>query len=135
MKTKKEEFYIFGYISIFLVMTIGAFVWQVFMPSLAEKYSLWNGSRGWQTEIALWNAGIDIGIICTLLKKNIEWGKILVIISCALCILLGGHHLLYALSKSDGVKTLHWLGAIEVLGIGGGLGILSIIKGKVFLKH
>jgi hypothetical protein len=132
VKQKKDEFYIFGYILVFFVMTAGAFIWQFFMPSLAEKYSLWNGSKGWQTEIAFWNVGIDIGILYTLWKRNIEWGKILCLVSCSLCILLGGHHLFYALSKSGGIKTLHWIGAIEVLGIGGGLGIFSIVKGGFF---
>lgn len=131
MKKHGKEFYVFGYILIFLFMTIGAFIWQFFMPSVADKYSLWNGSVGWQTEIALWNVGVDMGIIWTLWKRNIEYGKILVLISFSLCVLLGGHHLIYALSNSTGTKTLHWLGAIEVLGIGGITGIIAIIKGKI----
>lgn len=134
MKKCEKGFYIFGYLLIFLFMTIGAFIWQFFMPSVANKYSLWNESIGWQTEIALWNIGIDIGIIWTLWKRNIEYGEILVLVSFSLCILLGGHHLIYILSNSAGIRTLHWIGAIEVLGIGGITGLIAIIKGEIFKK-
>ena len=93
---------------------------------------MWNFSKGWQTEIALWNVGIDIGIVVTLLKRNIEYAKILSIVSLSLCILLGGHHLIYALTATNGNTSLHWMGVIEVLLIGGGTGIAAIIKSECF---
>ncbi len=86
-------------------MTVGAFVWQMFFPNVAETFSLWRMSRGWQTEIALWNVGIDVGIVITLVKRNIEYAKILTLISVVLCILLGGHHLIYALATTNGIMT------------------------------
>lgn len=95
-----------------------------------KKLFCWGLNRGWQTEIALWNAGIDVGIVITLVKRNIEYAKILTIISCSLCILLGGHHLVYAFAVNAGNTGLHWMGAIEVLLIGGGAGIAAIIKSR-----
>ncbi len=129
---RKEKF-LFYYLLLFLLMTVGAFSWQIFYPSaVAENYSVWGFNRGWQTEIALWNVGIDVGIVITLLKRNVEYAKILTIISCALCILLGGHHLAYALTAESGNTTLHWMGTIEVLAVGGGAGIFAIIKSRCF---
>lgn len=131
----KKENYLFFYLLLFLLMTAGAFVWQMFFPDAAEKFSVWGLSRGWQTEIALWNVGIDVGIIITLVKRNVEYAKILTIVSVSLCILLGGHHLIYAFAAAAGNTSLHWMGAIEVLLIGGGAGIAALIKSRCFKKE
>lgn len=48
-----------------------------FFLNMAETLSVWRVSQGWQTEIALWNVGIDIGLLITLIKQNIEYAKIL----------------------------------------------------------
>jgi len=130
----KKEKYLYYYLVLFLLMTVGAFVWQMFFPDIAVKFSVWGFSRGWQTEIALWNVGIDIGIVITLIKRNIEYAKILSVISVSLCIMLGGHHLIYALTATSGNASLHWMGAIEVLLIGGGLGIFAINRSRCFKK-
>lgn len=132
----RKERFLFYYLWLFLLMTVGAFVWQMFFPSIAESISVWGVSRGWQTEIALWNVGIDIGIILTLIKRNVEYAKVLTIISLSLCILLGGHHLIYALTQTTNANIgLHWAGAIEVLLIGGGSGIFAIVKSGCFKRH
>lgn len=131
----RKEKYLYFYLLLFLLMTLGAFVWQMFFPNVAETFSVWGMSRGWQTEIALWNVGIDVGIMITLVKHNIEYAKILTLISVILCILLGGHHLIYALATTNGNTTLHWMGAIEVLFIGGGAGITALIKSQCFKKQ
>jgi hypothetical protein len=131
----RKEKYLFLYLLLFLLMTVGAFIWQIFFPDVAEKYSVWGLSRGWQTEIALWNVGIDVGIVITLIKRNIEYAKILTIISITLCILLGGHHLIYALTATTGNTSLHWMGTIEVLFIGRGAGIAAIIQSRCFKKR
>lgn len=131
----RKEKYLFLYLILFLLMTVGAFVWQMFIPSVAENLSVWGINRGWQVEIALWNVGLDIGILITLIKRNIEYAKILTIISFSLCILLGGHHLIYALTATSGNTTLHWMGAFEVLLLGGGAGIFAIIKSKCFKRN
>lgn len=125
--------YLFLYLTLFLLMTMGAFFWQMFLPQVADQYSVWSASRGWQTEIALWNVGIDIGIVITMIKKNVDYAKILTVISTVLCVLLGGHHLIYAL-VSKGSTLLHWIGAVEVLLIGGGTGIFAIIRSGTFKK-
>lgn len=131
----RKERFLFYYLWLFLLMTAGAFVWQMFFPNIAESMSVWGISRGWQTEIALWNVGLDIGIVLTLIKRNVEYAKILTIISLSLCILLGGHHLIYALTRTNANIGLHWAGAIEVLLIGGGFGIFAIIKSGCFKRH
>lgn len=131
----KKEKYLFYYLIIFLIMTVGAFTWQVFFPSIAKNYSVWGLSRGWQIEIALWNVGIDIGIVITLLKRNVEYAKILSIVSFFLCVMLGGHHLYYALTATSGNTALHWMGTFEVLLIGGGAGIAAMIKSQSFKKQ
>ncbi len=130
----KKENYLFFYLILFLLMSAGAFIWQVFIPNIAENYSVWGFSRGWQTEIALWNLGVDIGISITLIKRNVEYAKILTIISVFLCIMLGGHHLIYALATTNGNTSLHWMGAIEVFFVGGGTGVFAIIKSHCFKK-
>ncbi|MTK10092.1 MAG: hypothetical protein F8N38_23845 [Hungatella sp.] len=131
----RKEKYLYLYLLLFLLMTIGAFVWQMFFPHVAETFSVWRMSRGWQAEIALWNVGIDLGIVITLIRRNIEYAKILSLISVVLCILLGGHHLIYAVTATSGNITLHWMGAIEVLLIGGGTGIFALIKSDCFKKE
>jgi len=131
----KKEKYLFYYLFLFLIMTVGAFIWQVFFPNIAKDFSVWGVNRGWQTEIALWNVGIVVGIVITLLTRNVEYAKILSIVSLVLCILLGSHHLIYALTATSGNTALHWLGAIEVLFIGGGAGIAAIIKSQCFKKQ
>lgn len=93
------------------------------------------GDTGWQTKIALWNVGIDVGIIITLFKRNVEYAKILSIISFLLCIMLGGHHLIYTLTATSGNTSLHWMGAIEVLLVGGVAGICAILKSGCFSKQ
>lgn len=129
----KRPNYLFLYLDLFLLMTVGAFFWQMFFPQVADWYSVWPSSRGWQEEIALWNVGIDLGIVITLLKRNVEFAKILAVISTALSILLGGHHLIYAI-VSGGSTLLHWLGAAEVFLLGGGTGIFAIIQSGMFKK-
>lgn len=132
----RKERFLFYYLWLFLLMTVGAFVWQMFFPGIAESMSVWGISKGWQTEIALWNVGIDIGIILTLVKRNVEYAKVLTIISLSLCILLGGHHLIYALTQTTNANTgLHWAGAIEVLLVGGGAGIFAIVKSDCFQRN
>lgn len=130
----RKEKYLFFYLLLFLLMSVGAFVWQIFFPNIAENFSVWGFNRGWQTEIALWNVGVDIGITITLIKRNVEYAKILTIISTSLSIMLGGHHLIYALTATSGNTSLHWMGAIEVLLIGGGSGIFALIKSRCFKK-
>lgn len=128
----KKDRMLFYYLILFLLMTLGAFTWQMFFPSVAGQFSLWGFSRGWQTEIALWNLSLDVGIIVTLLQRNKEYAKVLALVSTLLCLTLGGHHLLYALSAMDGNKALHWMGAVEVLLVGGGAGIYALVKSQAF---
>ncbi|MFD1412488.1 hypothetical protein [Oceanobacillus jeddahense] len=124
---------LFIYLFIFLVMTLGAASWQILIPDIAEKYSSWNLSTGWQREIALWNIGVDLAIIVTLIKRNTEYAQILTFMATALCFLLGMNHFISALTYSSNT-ALHWLGAIEVLGIGTVFGLYALYKSKFFSK-
>ncbi|ERK31768.1 hypothetical protein [Clostridium intestinale] len=134
MKNKIEHNILFIYLSIFLLMTIGAFLWQFFMPDIAEKYSTWNTSKGWQREIALWNLSIDFAIVITLIKKDIKYAEILTVIATILCFLLGVNHFISAITATEGSTALHWMGTIEVLLFGTGFGILAIYK-AFFLRR
>lgn len=42
----KKEKYLFFYLFLFLLMTAGAFVWQMFFPDVAEKLSVWGAQPG-----------------------------------------------------------------------------------------
>ncbi|NLY89921.1 MAG: hypothetical protein GX085_09975 [Firmicutes bacterium] len=131
----RKEKYLFYYLLLVLLMSAGAAVWHIFLPNLAESFSVWGVNRGWQTEISLWNIGLIAGIVITLLSRNVEYAKILSIISVSLCILLGIHHLVYALTATNGNTGLHWLGAVEVLLLGSAAGIIAIIKSRCFKEQ
>jgi hypothetical protein len=131
----RKEKYLYLYLLLFLFNDCRCICMADVFPNVAETFSVWRMSRGWQTEIALWNVGIDTGIVITLVKRNVEYAKILTLVSVVLCILLGGHHLIYALAPTDGNTTLHWMGTIEVLFIGGGAGIAALIKSHCFKKQ
>ncbi|WP_286908317.1 hypothetical protein [Clostridium sp. UBA1652] len=134
MKNKIEHNILFIYLTIFLVMTVGAFLWQFFMPDIADRYSTWNISRGWQREIALWNLSIDFAIVITLIKKDIKYAEILTIMATILCLLLGINHFISAITATKGSTALHWMGTIEVLLFGTGFGIIALYK-SFFLKR
>lgn len=134
MNNKKQSNILFIYLIIILVMTMGAFFWQFFMPNIAAKYSTWNMSRGWQREIALWNVGVDFAIIITLIKRNIEYAEILTFLATCLCLLLGINHFISAITASNGNTTLHWMGTIEVLVLGTGFGVFALYKAHFFTK-
>ncbi len=134
MKNKNKSNILFIYLATFLVMTIGAFFWQFFMPEIATKYSTWNMSSGWQREIALWNLGVDIAIIITLVKKNIDYAEILTFMATILCFVLGINHLVSAITTTSGNATLHWLGTIEVFAFGTGFGIIALYNSS-FLSN
>lgn len=127
---KKNHKILFIYLFFVLVMTVGAAVWQLVLPNLATKYSAWNMSIGWQREIALWNVGVDLAIIVTLIKKDVKFAQILTFAATALCFLLGGNHLITAMTSS-GQTNLHWLGAIEVLGLAG-FGFFALYNTRFF---
>jgi hypothetical protein len=130
MSGKKQNI-LYVYLTIFLICTAGAFLWQLFFPDIAAGYSSWNTSEGWQREIALWNAGLDIAIIITLIKKNDRYAEILTLTSTILCLLLGVNHFMTAVT-SKGNTFLHWVGTIEVFGLGFGLGLAALCRSSFF---
>lgn len=61
-------------------------------------------------------------------KERKIFVSLFAIISVVLYILLGGHHLIFVVTSTNGNITLHWMDAIEVLFIGGGAGNFALIK-------
>lgn len=100
-------------------------------PEIFSNYFVWFSSMGWQIEIELWNIGIGIGILITLIKWKVEYAEILTIIATILCFLLGGHHFYYAITSTNGNTLLHWIGTVEVMFFGGIAGLLAITKSKI----
>jgi hypothetical protein len=78
-------------------------LWQFLIPDIAEKYSTWNLSKGWQREIALWNLSVDLAIIITLAKKDIKYAEILTFMATVLCFLLGSNHFISAITATKGI--------------------------------
>jgi len=119
------------YLVFMLIACIGAFIWQFCLPYLGGKFTSWGNNVGWQREIALWNIGIICVIILTLIKKNIEYMKILTVQSTVLCWLLGINHLISLLHNFSFAYVIHIMGVFEVLFLGGIWGIILLIKSKI----
>lgn len=97
------------------------------MADVVAKYSTWNLSKGWQSEIALWNVGIDIAIIITLINKNDSYARILAFMVSVLCLLLGLNHIVAAIKATRSDIFIHY--------IVGSLNILSTILGSYALTR
>ena len=110
----------------------GALIWQFFLPGLAESFSAWGCSPGWQREIALWNVGIIMGILTAVIKQNMACMKVMLIQSAALCWLLGINHFLTLLSHVSSRYIIHVLGVFEVMILGGVWGTALLLQLK---KH
>lgn len=117
MKIKNKSKILYIYISIFLFFSIISFFAQFFMADTVAKYSTWNLSRGWQSEISLWNVGIDIAIIITLINKNDSYAKILAFMITILCLLLGINHIIAAIKSTKYNIIIHYIvGPLNILG-------------------
>ena len=118
------------YLIFMLIACGGAFIWQFCFPNLGGELTSWAKSVGWQREIALWNIGIISAIIVGLVKKNVEYLKILTFQSTVLCWLLGGNHLISLLMDFSLTYTMHILGIFEVLLVGGIWGTVLLCKSR-----
>lgn len=118
------------YLIFMLLAYSGAFLWQMFLPSLANDYSTWGTSIGWQREIALWNIGIITAIIYAFVKKAASYKRILTLQSFVLCAALGLNHAFSLLTNFSLQHTLHILGVFEVLIIGGIWGSIVFFTSK-----
>ena len=129
---KKEDFlrHYSYYLIFMLIACSGAFIWQFFFPKAGGQWTSWDGSLGWQREIALWNIGIISAIIITLVKQNIEYMKILTIQSTVLCWALGANHLVSLLQDFSITYIIHIAGIFEVLLLGGVWGTVLLYKYK-----
>ena len=127
---KKDSIKFFCWYLIFIAIACsGACIWQFFMPQIAADLSRWGIAIGWQHEIALWNIAFIIGILIALFSKSIKMLQLMTVQATVLCILLGGHHLLTVLDYPASLNSMvHWLGVVEVLGIGGGWGSFLLVK-------
>lgn len=133
MKPSKEGIAIrhYRYYLIFMLIACGgAFIWQFFWPDLSGRLTSWGSNTGWQREIALWNIGIIGAIITALIKKNIEYMKILTLQSTVLCLLLGTNHLISLINDFSLTYSMHILGVLEVLLLGGIWGVILLWKSR-----
>lgn len=118
------------YLIFMLTACGGACIWQFFLPNLGGHFTSWENSIGWQREIALWNIGIISAIIVALVKKNIEYMKILTFQSTVLCLVLGANHLISLLQDFSLTYVIHIAGIFEVLLLGGIWGTILLYKSK-----
>ena len=118
------------YLCFILLACFGAFVWQLFIPNMAESYSSWGSNRGWQSEIALWNIGIISAIFYTFMKKSREIARVLTLQGLILFFVLGINHLLTLIKNYQPIFFIHWLGIFEVLIIEGIWGLIVFIRNK-----
>lgn len=120
------------YLCVMLLAYSGALFWQLFLPQLAISFTTWGSNMYWQREIALWNIGMIVLIIIALKSNNVILQWITTLQSTILCSVLGFNHLVSLVVSTDFSAYIHILGVIEVLLLGGGWGLILLIKNK---KH
>lgn len=124
--TKNYKFYLY----LMLLVYSGALFWQLFLPQLAISFTTWGSNIYWQREIALWNIGMIVLIIISLKSNNTILKWITTLQSTILCIVLGFNHLVSLVISTDFSAYIHILGVIEVLLLGGGWGVILLIRNK-----
>ena len=115
------------YLVFILIACCGACLWQLFLPQIGSSFSVWGSAPGWQREIALWNAALISAILAALRKKCLSAMRLLVLQSAILCWALGANHL-FALYSHRTMLSLHFLGVLEVMLLGGVWGALLLVK-------
>lgn len=123
---KNYKFYLY----VMLFVYSGALFWQLFLPQLAISFTTWGSNIYWQREIALWNIGMIVLIIIALKSNNTILKWITTLQSTILCIVLGFNHLVSLVISTDFSAYIHILGVIEVLLLGGGWGLVLLIRNK-----
>jgi len=124
--TKNYKFYLY----LMLLVYSGALFWQLLLPQLAISLTTWGSNIYWQREIALWNIGMIVLIIISLKSNNTILKWITTLQSTILCIVLGLNHLVSLVISADFSAYIHILGVIEVLLLGGGWGLVLLIRNK-----
>jgi len=118
------------YLYAMLFAYIGALFWQLLIPQLANPFTTWGSNINWQREIALWNIGMIVVIMIALTSDNYLLQWIATLQSTILCLVLGFNHLASLVISANFSAYIHILGVVEVLLIGGGWGLILIIKDK-----
>jgi len=118
------------YLYAMLFAYIGALFWQLLIPQLANSFTTWGSNINWQREIALWNIGMIVVIMIALASDNYLLQWIATLQSTILCLVLGFNHLASLVISANFSAYIHILGVVEVLLIGGGWGLILIIKDK-----
>lgn len=118
------------YLYVMFVVYTGALFWQLFFPQLAISLTTWGSNIYWQREIALWNIGmiVVIGIALKCNNTIIQW--ITTLQSTILCSVLGFNHFISFIVSADYSAVIHVLGVIEVFLLGGGWGLLLLLKNR-----
>lgn len=117
-----------AYLLFILAACGGACVWQLFFPRIAGPYSAWGIAEGWQREIALWNAALITAAALAMRGKDAAVPQVLTIQATVLCWLLGVNHLAAFLSAGLTLWSVHFLGVLEVLLVGGIWGTAVLIR-------
>ncbi|MFV0412728.1 MAG: hypothetical protein ACK5L3_05580 [Oscillospiraceae bacterium] len=117
-----------AYLIFMLAACGGAFIWQLCLPQLGGQFTSWGSAPGWQREIALWNTGLIVAIVASLVKRNTEYAKILVIQATVLCWVLGVNHLVSFVQNASAQYLLHIMGVFEVLLLGGIWGLVLVCR-------
>lgn len=108
-------------LKIFLYLwLIGAcigFIFHFFIPNIASDLSLWNSSKGWQREIALWNMGIILAIIYSFMKNDDLIFRFMIVSLTSLSFILGTNHIMVLLIHKE-IALLHLTGGIANYAMG-----------------
>jgi len=118
------------YLNIMVLAYGGALLWQLFLPQVAIPFSTWGTNIYWQREIALWNIGMIVLIILALKSssKIIQW--IITLQSTILCTVLGFNHLVALIVSTNYSAYIHIFGIVEILLLGGGWGMILLLRNK-----
>ncbi|MHA1148129.1 MAG: hypothetical protein ACTSR8_07770 [Promethearchaeota archaeon] len=96
----KNEDFLKIYLIIWLIGAIISFILQFFLPETVASSSVSEFSVGWQTELALWSAGMIFAIIYALCSNKIEINKFLIIVLIFISAIIGSYHLLCLILNS-----------------------------------
>ncbi len=123
---KQDIIRVFLYCWLFAAAVV--FVMQFFFSGLIANASLWNGSIGWQREIALWNLGMIFAIVYALRINDLRTIQYLTLVLVIISFILGINHLLTLIFNRATALT-HLFGVIfNFLAVISGFYVLNITR-------
>lgn len=111
------------YLIAVLVVMLGAFAGQAFVPRWIGRHTAWGFAPGWQREIALWNVGMVIVIANAIWSADPADIRAVATAMVILNSLLGTNHLVAV--RLHRAARLHWMGAaVNYIGVAIGVAAL-----------